>query len=323
MSFAPLVSVVIPAYNSAPFIAETLNSVFAQTYQAREVLVVNDGSPDTPALELALAPYRDRIVYLRQRNTGPSGARNLAIRHARGEYVALLDSDDMWLPDYLERQVERLHREPGLDLIYADGVITGGPLDGRRLMAVTPSKRSVTVERLIAEECTVLTSCTVARRAALLGAGLFDDRFRRSEDAHLWLKLALNGGRIAWQPTVLVRHRRREGSLSHDTPAMVRAYIDVLVDIDARFTLTSAQRTLLRRQISRREALVALDEGKQAFVAGRYPEAVAALGRARSAEPGLARQLRFGALQLGVRIAPRLLHRAYTALHSPAVAVLH
>src|SRR5688572_129688 len=133
---APLVSVVIPAYNSAAFIAETLDSVFAQSFADYEVLLVNDGSPDTPALEAALAPYRDRITYLVQANTGPSGARNLAIRRARGEFIALLDSDDVWLPEYLAEQVRRLRDDPSIALIYSDGIITGGPLDGRRLMEV-------------------------------------------------------------------------------------------------------------------------------------------------------------------------------------------
>jgi glycosyltransferase involved in cell wall biosynthesis len=319
----PTVSVVIPAYNSAAFIAETIASVLAQTFSSHEIIVVNDGSPDTPALEAELAPYLDRIVYLRQANTGPSGARNLGIRHARGAYVALLDSDDVWMPQYLERQMARLEAEPPLDLIYSDGLIDGGPLHGRRLMQVTPSHPVVTTERLIAEECTVLTSCTVARRAALIDAGLFDERFRRSEDAHLWLRLALRGRRIAWQPGAWVRHRRRPGSLSTDTPAMVRAYIDVLEDLVARFPFSDVQRALIDRQIARRRALVALDEGKQLFVAGRYPEAAVALARARSCEPAAAQRLRYGLLQVGVRIAPRLLHRAYDALRPPAIPVLH
>ncbi|MGE0445391.1 MAG: glycosyltransferase family 2 protein [Vicinamibacterales bacterium] len=311
---APAVSIVIPAYNSAPFIAGTLESVFAQTFTDYEVLVVNDGSPDTPAFEAALAPYRERITYLVQRNTGPSGARNLAIREARGEFIALLDSDDVWLPTFLEEQIRRMREQPSLALLYSDGSIVGGALDGRRLMEVTPSHPDVTVERLIAEECTVLTSCTVARRQALIDAGLFPDQFRRSEDAHLWLRVALRGGRIAWHATPLVRHRRREGSLSHDTPAMVRAYIDVLADLEPRLPFTPPQRALIRRQIARRKALVALDEGKQLFIAGRYPEAAEALARARANEPALPRQLRFGLLEMGLRVAPRLLHRAYATI---------
>ncbi len=317
----PDVSVIIPAFNSAPFIADTLESAFAQTFTSYEVIVVNDGSPDTPALEAALAPFWDRITYLRQPNSGPSGARNLAIRMARGAYVALLDSDDVWMPEYLAEQMQLLRTQPTIDLIYSDAVIVGGPLDGRRLMDVTPSHPEVTTDRLIAEECTVLTSCTVARRSVLVDAGLFDERFRRSEDAHLWLRVSLAGGRIAWHPSVLVRHRRRPGSLSNDTPAMVRAYIDVLEDLDSRLSFSDGQRTLIGRQIARRRALVALDEGKQAFVAGRYSEAADALARARSCEPARTQQWRFGLLQLGVRVAPRLLHRAYDFLRP--VPLLH
>jgi len=81
----PLVSVIVPAYNTAPFIAETLDSVFAQSMTDYEVIVVNDGSPDTPALEQALLPYRDRIRYIVQPNGGLSAARNTAIRASRSE----------------------------------------------------------------------------------------------------------------------------------------------------------------------------------------------------------------------------------------------
>src|SRR5215467_6832857 len=90
----PLVSVIIPAYKAAAFIDETLQSVFCQTYQNFEVVLINDGSPDTAEFERAIAPYRDRISYIRQENSGVSAARNAGIRRARGEYLAFLDSDD-------------------------------------------------------------------------------------------------------------------------------------------------------------------------------------------------------------------------------------
>ena len=93
-----LVSVVIPAYNVGNLIAQTLDSVFAQRYRNFEVVVVNDGSPDTPALEAALAPFRDRITYVVQENAGPSAARNAGIEHSRGDLIAFLDGDDIWLP---------------------------------------------------------------------------------------------------------------------------------------------------------------------------------------------------------------------------------
>src|SRR5947209_18801381 len=104
---APAVSVIIPAYNAAQYIGEALDSVFAQTFTDYEVIVVNDDSPDTAELERALAPYRERVVYIKQENRGPGGARNTAILKARGECVALLDSDDVWLPTFLAEQMER------------------------------------------------------------------------------------------------------------------------------------------------------------------------------------------------------------------------
>jgi len=90
-SGAEHVSVIIPAYNVAPYIAQTLHSVFAQTKPAFEVIVVNDGSPDTAELEEVLRPFRDRIVYLKQENRGLSGARNTGIRAATGDLIALVD----------------------------------------------------------------------------------------------------------------------------------------------------------------------------------------------------------------------------------------
>ena len=101
----PAVTVVIPAFQVSGYIAATLEAVFAQTFRDIEVVVVNDGSPDTPALRAALAPYRDRIVYLEQENGGPSKARNTAIAAARGEWLAFLDGDDLWAPTFLASQL--------------------------------------------------------------------------------------------------------------------------------------------------------------------------------------------------------------------------
>jgi glycosyltransferase involved in cell wall biosynthesis len=314
LASTPRVSVVIPAYNAAPFIADTLGSVVAQTFTEYEVIVVNDGSPDTPEFERALGPYLDRIRYLKQQNTGPSGARNLAIRHARGEFVAFLDSDDQWLPDFLEAQVRMLDMEPSIDLLYSDGVIVGEPpLAGRNLMSVSPSRGPITFERLVREECTVLTTCAIARRDAVVAAGLFDERFRRAEDFHLWLKMALDGANIRANPAVLVRHRRRPGSLAHDTKAMLCAFVAVLEDIDANRTLTSEQRETIARAKLTRGAELALLEGKAFFVDGEYRLALAKFDRACALEPSPARQLRLRAIRAGIAVAPRVLHRLYAA----------
>src|SRR5277367_2362464 len=118
----PQVSVVIPAYNAAAYNAGTLDSVFAQTFADFEVVLVNDGSPDTDALEQELKPYLTRIRYFKQANRGPSAARNLGIREAKGMYVAFLDADDFWLPQHLSSQISRLGGNKNLGLVYSDAL---------------------------------------------------------------------------------------------------------------------------------------------------------------------------------------------------------
>src|SRR5438105_6635392 len=144
-SGAERVSVIIPAYNVAPYIAETLKSVFAQTKPAFEVIVVNDGSPDTEKLEEVLDPFLDRIVYLKQENRGLSGARNTGIRAAKGDLIALLDGDDLWLPEYIQTQTDFLRRHPKYDLVYCNAVFFGDPAyEGRQFMDICSSLGEVT-----------------------------------------------------------------------------------------------------------------------------------------------------------------------------------
>ena len=104
------VSIIIPAYSAARFIGAALDSVFAQTFRDYEVVLVNDGSPDTRELEEVLKPYEGKIEYIVQENRGLSGARNTGIRAARSEFVAFLDADDIWEPNYLQRQFEEIER---------------------------------------------------------------------------------------------------------------------------------------------------------------------------------------------------------------------
>ena len=277
----PLVSVIIPAYNAAAHVGGALESVFAQTFKDYEVIVVNDGSPDTPSLERALAPYAGRLVYVEQENRGPSGARNTAIRAARGRYVALLDSDDAWLPEFLAEQVRMFEADPHLDLVYADAELFGDSTPaGKTFMEGAPSRGPVTFESLLRYETSVITSGTVARRQALLDAGLFDEDFIRCEDFDLWIRLAHRGGRIAYQRRVLARHRAHAESLAADAVKMVEAQIRVLEKARRVLPLTAAQRELIGRQLSNCSAQIDLERGKRLFAAGDYGPAAEALRRA-------------------------------------------
>ena len=152
----PGVSVIIPAYNVAAFIAETLDSVLAQTFTDYEVIVINDGSPDTEEFELVIEPYRERIRYLRQENGGASSARNAGLRIAKGAYIAFLDADDVWLPDYLEAQIQFI-KEQDCDLVCADAMITGDSHDAGKtymetLMDTAPAIGEVTFLQLVSAE---------------------------------------------------------------------------------------------------------------------------------------------------------------------------
>ena len=117
----PLVSVIIPAYNTAAFISKTLDSVLSQTYRNLEVLVVDDGSQDeTPEIVKLIAQSDRRVTLLRQANAGVAAARNLAIQKSSGEYIAPIDADDIWFPQNLEKQVQyMLEASPLVGLVYA------------------------------------------------------------------------------------------------------------------------------------------------------------------------------------------------------------
>lgn len=117
----PKVSVIIPAFNSAPFIAETIQSVLAQTYNNLEIIVVDDGSTDT-TLDV-LNEFGDQITALTKANGGPASARNLAIRNASGKYIAFLDADDLWTPEKLTEQVAFLEAHPEVGLTYAEALM--------------------------------------------------------------------------------------------------------------------------------------------------------------------------------------------------------
>src|ERR1700748_1775530 len=171
---APAVSVIIAAYNVSEFIGETLASVFAQTFDDYEVVVVNDGSEDVEELERALAPYRERIVYLSKENGGLASARNMGLRAARGRYAAFLDAHDLWETDYLREQFEFIERE-ACDLVYTDALLFGDSAHaGRRFMEVAPSEGEVNFRSLMRGECNVIGSGVLARTEVLFDAGLFD-----------------------------------------------------------------------------------------------------------------------------------------------------
>lgn len=277
------VSVIVPAYRAAQWIGQALDSVLAQSFSDYEIIVVNDGSPDTHELEKVLAPYRDRLLYLSQEKQGPSRARNTGIRAARGRYIALLDADDVWETGHLAAQVAVLEGDPSIDVIYADARIFGDvPEAGRTVMDFWPSEGEVTFERLVTRQCTVHLCVTVARRDALLRAGLFDPELRRAEDFDLWLRILKQGGRITYQRRILGRYRRHPGSLSSNDAAMSEGVLQVLDKAAGYPDITPAQRQAIECQRAVERARLELHKGKTAFAEGDAESAAAHLSKANA-----------------------------------------
>jgi len=263
---APLVSIIIPAYNVAPFIAETLESVFAQTYPNYEVIVINDGSPDTKEFELALAPYLDRIVYLKQENLGASVARNAGLRAARGEFVAFLDADDVWLPNYLADQM-RFIRERGCDLVCADAEFFGDPKSASQtymtlLMDSASAESDVSFRELVLAERSLITSGILARREPIIKVGLFDEALRNAQDFDLWLRLAHHGARLSYQRRVLLKYRCRADGLTGDAVNCHTRELRVLDKVEQSYDLAKEDRDELLPLIKRRRAELEFELGK-------------------------------------------------------------
>lgn len=183
----PTVSVIIPTYNRAPLVAEAVASVLAQTWTDYELLVVDDGSTDA-TLEV-LAPFRDRLRLLQQpENRGVSAARNRGAQEARGEWLAFLDSDDLWLPAKLARQLQWLAAHPGVQIAQTEEIWLR---HGRR---VNPKKQHRKQSGRIflpsLHLCLVSPSAVMLRRELFLQAGGFDESLPACEDYDLWLRLS-------------------------------------------------------------------------------------------------------------------------------------
>lgn len=182
----PLVSVIIPTYNRGWIIKEAVDSVLAQDYRDFELIVVDDGSTDNTSE--VLDAYRGTIKVFRQENKGVSAARNRGIAEASGRFIAFLDSDDLWLPQKLSRQVEFFNTTPDALICQTEEVwIRSG-------VRVNPKKRHQKPSGMIFEPslalCLVSPSAVMIRRSLLEIVGNFDETLPACEDYDLWLRIS-------------------------------------------------------------------------------------------------------------------------------------
>jgi glycosyltransferase involved in cell wall biosynthesis len=239
------ISVVIPAYNAGSLIGETLDSVLAQSRPAHEIIVVDDGSTDDTAE--VVRRYGDAVRYLRQEKQGLSSARNAGIHAATGDWIALLDSDDVFLPERLRRAADAIEANPRLvvvysafDFLYDDGTRSFFPAFPARELWPALRYRSP-----------ILPSTTTLQRSALLEVGGF--RNVVIEDWDLWFRLVRRHSAAVFQelPESLLLYRRWEGNATNNHIRYANGMLD-LVRETLLEDLSGLERVIWRRKIEAR-----------------------------------------------------------------------
>jgi glycosyltransferase involved in cell wall biosynthesis len=261
------VSVITPAYNVAPYIGETIESVLAQTFADLEMIIVDDGSTDGTWEVVSKYARRDpRIRVLRQANGGISSARNHALHHASGEFVAILDSDDIWLPTFLERQLP-LFKRHDVDIVTGNAWFLGSRLDGQCARPHPDPRPAPDLMALLADETAVFI-LSVFKRSVYERIGGFDEALRTNEDYDYWIRAALAGFRFWRNDEPLGRYRRRDDSLSASELRMLRGILTVLYKTRPALRDRPADYSILEAQIARfsterlaAEARAALESG--------------------------------------------------------------
>ena len=250
----PTFSVLIPAYQAAETIGEAIESALEQTRPPVEVVVCDDGSTDD--LPSVLSPYLGRIKVVRQENRGGAAALNTALRLASGDFAAVLDADDAYLPRRLEALAQLGAARPDLDILAGDayferdGQIVGRIYDAREF-PVDDQRRA------ILDWCFLFNPAV--RRSRLVEIGRFDASLRIGYDWDCWLRLILSGSRAGLVPEPLTRYRMVSGSLSDDRPRSLRERVTLLEKAESHPDLRADERRFLAERLSaaRRRALLA------------------------------------------------------------------
>lgn len=224
----PKASIVIPAYNQAQYLEYTLKSVLNQTFQDWECVIVNDGATDnTEQIAQKYVELDRRFKYVYQENKGLSGARNTGIEASQGEYVGLLDSDDLWEPQMLEKTVGYLDKNPKVDIVTGayDMIDETGKTISTR---ITPRVSKNALEDLLVGGVGFPPHALLLRREVFSACGLFDTRLRALEDWDMWLRAANSGHRFGDIDCLIAHYRCHTSSMRYDIERMRSSYLNAL-----------------------------------------------------------------------------------------------
>ncbi len=249
----PIVSVVVPAYNVAATIGETLDSIVRQTLSNIEIIVIDDGATDeTPKI---LEKYKDmRMRVVRQVNRGLAGARNSGIHLAKGKYIAFCDSDDVWEPEKLEMHVAHLESDRNLGISFCGSSLIDD-VGNKLKISQLPKLKNISAADIFKRNPIGNGSVAVFRREALDVIAYrpvseskrdwwFDETLRQSEDIDAWMRFALSSDwKIEGIPGLLTRYRVQSGGLSANLEKQFETWSrvrDKVADLAPRFAAKHA-----------------------------------------------------------------------------------
>jgi glycosyltransferase involved in cell wall biosynthesis len=225
---APNVSVIIPAYNAARYLAEAIESVLTQAFQDFEIVLVDDGSTDS-TLRVA-ERYRERVQIYEQTHLGPSAARNAGLRLARGEFLAFLDADDRFLPGKLARQVAYLRANPQVDVVYSNGygyrITEHRKEEQRTFTSLGYLNKNLGIPEISLPKLAIQNAfpihAALSRRQAILDVGGFDEILLGREDWDLWLRVA-EAHRFAYLDMYVALYRLGTGGVTEQNELQAQA----------------------------------------------------------------------------------------------------
>jgi len=301
---APTFSVAIAAHNASATVAEAVESALAQTLPPIEVIVVDDGSTDDTIG--ALEPYRGRVVYVRKPQGGAASARNAALERARGDFLAILDADDAYLPERLEALTELAVVRPDLDILCTDAFLE---------VERTPTARfsegcafeTVDQRSAILQRCFCVAPAY--RRSTLASAGGFDESLKTSDDWECVIRL-LHGGAVAGNVAeALYRYRLHDQSVTADRVRTLGERITLLEKVGRSGKLSERERAALAGSLTAQRTSLLLTQTEAALRSRSRDARKQALAAART--PAVPLRTRVAALAAAVapKVAARALER--------------
>ena len=301
----PTVSIIMPAYNVAPYVAGAIRSALVQSFTDFELIVVDDGSKDNTAeIVRSLGRVDARVRLVQQANRGLAGARNTALRAARGDMLALLDSDDLWEPEFLAAQLAILEARPDIDIVTGNGWFLDGPRDGQLARPYPDGRPDPVLASIIGDEWSVFIM-SVMRRRVYTAIGPFDEAMRSNEDYDFWLRAAVAGFTFARNDQPLGYYRVRSDSLSASNVRMLRGILHVYRKLEPAIHDRPAELAILEQQVSRFETELLAAEARLAIEIADFEAAREHLGALHARKGGAA----IGVAHFLARWAPGTLKR--------------